>query len=156
VLLLDVSGSMSPYAHRLLVAAHGAITQHRRWEVFCFATRLTRLTHALSCRDLQAALGRASAEVKDWDGGTQIGESLRQFLDRYGHAGMARNSVVVICSDGFDVGDSELLGQQMARLARLAFSVVWLNPLLELESYEPRSASMRAALPHIDVFAPWH
>jgi hypothetical protein len=155
VVLLDVSGSMSSYARRLVVGAHAAIQQHRRLEVFCFATRLTRLTHVLSHRDPETALSRAAKEVVDWEGGTQIGEAVKQFLDRYGHAGMARGAVVVICSDGFDVGESDILGEQMARLSRLAHCVVWLNPLLELESYEPRSAAMRAALAHVDVFAPW-
>jgi uncharacterized protein with von Willebrand factor type A (vWA) domain len=155
VLLLDISGSMSSYARRLVVAAHAAIQEHRRWEVFCFATRLTRLTHELSHRDPSTALSRAAKELADWEGGTRIGEALKQFMDDYGHAGMARGAVVVICSDGFDVGDSDVLGEQMARLSRLAHSVIWLNPLLELESYEPRSAAMRAALPHVDLFAPW-
>jgi uncharacterized protein with von Willebrand factor type A (vWA) domain len=155
VLLLDVSGSMSSYARRLVVAAHASIHQRRRWEVFCFATRLTRLTHVLSHREPHTALSAAAEAVADWEGGTQIGQALKQFIDGYGHRGVARGAVVVICSDGFDVGESDLLGEQMARLSRLAHSVVWLNPLLELESYEPRSAAMRAALPYVDLFAPW-
>lgn len=153
VLLLDVSGSMSEYARRLLVLGHAALRANRRWEVFCFATRLTRLTRVLAEGDPDRALARAAAEVVDWEGGTRIGESLKRFLDDHGHGGMARGAVVVICSDGFDVGDAELLGEQMERLSRLANRVVWLNPLLAQPSYEPSAAGMRAALPYVDVFA---
>ena len=100
--------------------AYAALREHPRWEAFCFGTRLTRLTRALAAADLDEALGRASAEVLDWDGGTRIGESVKRFLDDFGHAGLARGAVVVICSDGLEVGDPELLAEQMARLSRLA------------------------------------
>jgi uncharacterized protein with von Willebrand factor type A (vWA) domain len=153
ILLLDVSGSMSTYVRPLVLLAHAALQANKRWEVFCFATRLTRLTHALADGDPERALRRASSEVVDWEGGTRIGESIKRFLDDYGHSGMARGAVVVICSDGFDVGEADVLGEQMARLSRLAYRVVWLNPLLALPSYEPRAAGMRAALPYVDVFA---
>jgi uncharacterized protein with von Willebrand factor type A (vWA) domain len=156
VLLLDVSGSMADYSRALLFFAHAALRADRRWEAFCFGTRLTRVTGALATRDPDAALERAAAEVVDWEGGTRIGESLKTFLDEFGHSGMARGSVVVICSDGLDVGDPELLAGQMARLARLAHRVVWLNPLKEDPAYEPLARGMQAALPSIDLFASGH
>jgi uncharacterized protein len=156
VLLLDVSGSMADYSRALLCFAHAALRSDRRWEAFCFGTRLTRVTQALALRDPDEALRRAAEEVVDWDGGTRIGESLKAFLDRYGHSGMARGAVVVICSDGLEIGDPELLAEQMARLARLAHRVVWLNPLQEDPAYEPLARGMRAALPSIDLFASGH
>ena len=156
VLILDVSGSMASYSRALLVFAHAALRTDPRWEAFCFGTRLTRLTRALKTTDPDAALARAAAEVFDWDGGTRIGESLKSFLDEYGHGGVARGAVVVICSDGLEVGDPELLGEQMARLARLAHRVVWLNPLKDDPAYEPLARGMIAALPYVDVFASGH
>ncbi len=156
VLVLDVSGSMADYSRALLVFAHAALRNDRRWEAFCFGTRLTRVTTALSAVHPDDALRRAADAVVDWDGGTRIGDSLKTFLDRYGHGGLARGAVVVVCSDGLDVGEPELLEEQMARLSRLAHSVVWLNPLQEDPAYEPLARGMRAALPYVDVFASGH
>jgi uncharacterized protein with von Willebrand factor type A (vWA) domain len=156
VLLLDVSGSMTDYSRALLVFAHAALRADRHWEAFCFGTRLTRLTPALADARPEEALRRAAAEVFDWDGGTRIGESLERFLDEYGHRGMARGAIVLVCSDGLEVGDPELVGEQMARLSRLAHRIVWLNPLKEDPAYEPLARGMRAALPYVDVFAGGH
>ena len=156
VLVLDVSGSMASYSRALVVFAHAALRADARWEAFCFGTRLTRVTRALAVADADEALRRAAAEVVDWEGGTRIGESLKTFLDRFGHGGLARGAVVVVCSDGLDVGDPELLAEQMARLSRLAHRVVWLNPLKEDPRYEPLARGMRAALPYVDVFASGH
>jgi uncharacterized protein len=156
ILLLDVSGSMDAYSRALVMFAHAALRTDRRWEAFCFGTRLTRVTRALEGSDPDEALRRAAAEVVDWDGGTRIGESLKRFLDEHGHSGLARGAVVVLCSDGLEVGDPELLARQMARLSRLAYRVVWLNPLKEDPAYEPLARGMRAALPHIDAFASGH
>ncbi len=156
VLLLDVSGSMAEHSRALLVFAHAALRADRRWEAFCFGTRLTRITRALATSDLDMALRQAANEVVDWDGGTRIGESLADFLNRFGHGGLARGAVVVICSDGLDVGDPALLAEQMARLSRLAHRVVWLNPLKEDPAYEPLARGMKAALPYVDVFASGH
>ena len=128
------------------VRARGAQAD-RRWEAFCFGTRLTRVTRALEGSDPDEALTRAAAQVVDWDGGTRIGDSLKRFLDEYGHGGLARGAVVVICSDGLEVGDPEVLAAQMARLSRLAHSVIWLNPLQESPAYEPLARGMHAALP---------
>jgi hypothetical protein len=156
VLVLDVSGSMTAYARGLLMFAHAALRADRRWEAFCFGTRLTRVTRALAASDADEALRSAAREVVDWDGGTRIGESLKRLLDDYGHGGLARGAVVVICSDGLDVGDPGLLADQMARLSRLAHRVVWLNPLKESPEYEPLARGMRAALPYVDLFAAGH
>jgi uncharacterized protein with von Willebrand factor type A (vWA) domain len=156
VLLLDVSGSMADYSRALLVFAHAALRADRRWEAFCFGTRLTRVTRALATSRPDEALARAAEEVVDWSGGTRIGECLKQLLDEYGHRGLVRGAVVVLCSDGLEVGDPELLAEQMARLSRLAHRVVWLNPLKGDPAYEPLARGMHAALPYVDVFAPGH
>jgi uncharacterized protein len=156
VLVLDVSGSMADYSRALLVFAHAALRADRRWEAFCFGTRLTRVTRALAVSRPDDALDRAAAEVVDWNGGTRIGESLKGLLDEYGHRGLVRGAVVVLCSDGLEVGDPELLAEQMARLSRLAYRVIWLNPLKGDEAYEPLARGMHAALPYVDLFAAGH
>ena len=114
-----------------------ALRADRRFEVFAFGTRLTRLTSALDTRRPDEALSRAASTVADWDGGTRIGASLRTFLESFGHAGLARGAVVVVCSDGLEVGDPALVAEQMRRLQRLAHRVVWLNPLKASPEYEP-------------------
>ena len=154
VLVLDVSGSMDAHARALVLFAHAALRANPGWEAFCFGTRLTRVTGALTRSDPDEALARAAEEVVDWSGGTRIGESLEHLLGE--HAGLARGSVVVVCSDGLEVGDPEHLGEQMERLRRLAYRVVWLNPLKEDPAYEPLARGMKAALPHVDLFASGH
>jgi uncharacterized protein len=156
VLLLDVSGSMAAYSRGLLLFAHTALQADARFEAFCFGTRLTRLTRSLRHGAPDAALARATTGVVDWGGGTRIGESLKGFLDRFGHGGLARGAIVVVCSDGLECDDPGLLATQAARLARLAHRVVWLNPLREDPRYEPLARGMAAALPHVDVFASGH
>jgi uncharacterized protein with von Willebrand factor type A (vWA) domain len=156
IFILDVSASMASYSRGLLLFAHAALRADERWEAFCFSTRLTRLTRALARSDPDVALQRASTEVDDWDGGTRIGDSLRQFLREHGHGGLARGAIVVICSDGLDVGAPAMLEEQMQRLARLAHRVIWLNPLQEQEGYQPLAGGMRAALPHVHTFASGH
>jgi uncharacterized protein len=156
VLVLDVSGSMADYSRALLVFAHAALRTDRRWEAFCFGTRLTRVTRALAVSRPDEALERAAEEVVDWNGGTRIGECLKALLDEYGHRGLVRGAVVVLCSDGLEVGDPDLLAEQMARLSRLAYRVIWLNPLKGDEAYEPLARGMNAALPYVDVFAAGH
>ncbi len=156
VVVLDISGSMADYSRALLVFAHAALRADARWEAFAFGTRLTRLTTALAASDADEALARAAGDIVDWSGGTRIGESLKRFLDEYGHGGLARGAVVILCSDGLEIGDAELLAAQMARLSRLAHRIVWLNPLQEDPAYEPLARGMRAALPYVDVFASGH
>jgi uncharacterized protein with von Willebrand factor type A (vWA) domain len=154
VFVLDVSGSMTDYSRALLMFAHAALRTDPRWEAFCFGTRLTRLTRALATEHPDEALRRAADEVFDWDAGTRIGESLERLLAR--HTNTVRGAVVVICSDGLEVGDPEVLRAQMARLSRLAHGVVWLNPLQEHPDYEPIARGMKAALPYVDLFAGGH
>jgi len=156
ILLLDVSGSMTAYGRALVALAHAAVRSDRRFEAFAFGTRLTRLTRALDTARPDDAYRRAADATVDWDGGTRIGDSLAEFLDRYGHPGLARGAIVVICSDGLDVGDPAVVRSQMARLGRLAHQVVWLNPLAASPAYEPLARGMAAALPHVDVFASGH
>jgi uncharacterized protein with von Willebrand factor type A (vWA) domain len=157
VLIVDVSGSMASYSRGLVVFAYAALRADSHWEAFCFGTRLTRLTKALvATTDPDKALERAAAEVNDWDGGTRIGDSLKCFLDRFGHGGTARGAVVIVCSDGLEVGDPVVLEQQMQRMSRLAYRIVWVNPLQEQVGYQPLARGMAAALPYVDVFASGH
>jgi uncharacterized protein with von Willebrand factor type A (vWA) domain len=155
VLLLDVSGSMEPYARAYLQLLQGAVGGARA-EAFVFATRLTRLTRALAGRSPQAALDRAAAAAPDWAGGTRIGEALRAFNDRFGRRGLARGAVVVVVSDGWERDDPALVGREMARLARLAHRIVWVNPRRAAAGYAPLAGGMAAALPHVDAFLSGH
>jgi uncharacterized protein len=156
VLLIDVSGSMQPYADSLLRFAHAAARQHPGTEVFTLGTRLTRVTTQLRQRDPDAAMAELSAAVPDWSGGTRLGEQLRAFLVRWGRRGCARGAVVVICSDGWERGDVSLLDEQMGYLSRLAYRIVWVNPHRGLPGFEPRAAGMAAALPHVDTLVAGH
>jgi uncharacterized protein len=157
VLLVDVSGSMSPYADSVLRLAHLLVqSSPRTVDVFTVGTRLTRVTRALRQRDPDAALRAAGQTVPDWSGGTRLGEVLKVFCDRWGQRGAARGAVVVVCSDGWERGDCALLGEQMRRLARLAHRVVWMNPHRGKPGYEPVQAGMAAALPCVDDFVAGH
>lgn len=157
LLVLDVSGSMSTYSRALALFAHASLRAGPGdWEAFAFGTRLTRMTRALSVADADIAIAAAAAEVTDWDGGTRIGTSLKRLIDEHGRTRAVRGATCVILSDGLDVGDPEVLGEQMDRLHRLAHRVVWLNPLKGHEAYEPLARGMAAALPHVDVFRPGH
>src|SRR5689334_1529996 len=157
VLLVDVSGSMSPYADALLRFAHAAVrARPSSTEVFTIGTRLTRVTREMRLRDPDRALAASGSAIPDWQGGTRLGEVLKAFLDRWGQRGTARGAVVVICSDGWERGDAALLGAQMLRLSRLAHRVVWVNPHRGLPGYAPMTAGMRAALPHVDDFVDGH
>ena len=157
VLLLDVSGSMSPYADVLLRFAHAAVrVAPTTTEVFTVGTRLTRITRQLRLRDPEQALTAAGSAVPDWSGGTRLGEALRAFLDLWGQRGAARGAVVVLASDGWERGDATLLGEQMARLHRLAHRVVWVNPHRGKEGFAPVTAGMSAALPHVDDLVAGH
>jgi uncharacterized protein len=157
VLLVDVSGSMSPYADALLRFAHAAVrARPASTEVFTIGTRLTRVTREMRQRDADRALAASGSAIPDWSGGTRLGEVLKAFLDRWGQRGTARGAVVVVCSDGWERGGTELLGEQMARLHRLAHAVVWVNPHKGREGYEPLTGGMQAALPSVDVFVAGH
>jgi uncharacterized protein with von Willebrand factor type A (vWA) domain len=156
VLLCDVSGSMAPYTRALVRFLHAAVVGRGRVEAFALGTRLTRITRELSSHDPDAALAAAARRVQDWSGGTRLGSGLREFNDRWGVRGMARGAVVVILSDGWDRGDAAVLGEQMARLRRVAHRVVWVNPLKASPGFAPLAAGMAAALPHVDDFVEGH
>jgi uncharacterized protein with von Willebrand factor type A (vWA) domain len=156
VLICDVSGSMEPYSRALVRFLHAAVVGRGRIEAFALGTRLTRITRELSSRDPDAALAKAARSVPDWSGGTRLGEGLRAFNDQWGVRGMARGSVVVILSDGWDRGDPALLAEQMQRLQRVAYKTVWVNPLKASPGYAPLAAGMAAALPFVDEFVEGH
>jgi uncharacterized protein len=156
VLILDVSGSMSPYSRALMQFGFAAMAVGQRVEVFCFGTRLTRVTRTLRTKDPDRALKDIAGIVHDWEGGTRIGDSLHELLGRYGQHGFLRGAVVVLCSDGLERGDPDALAAEMSRLARMAHKVVWVNPLKGSPLYQPLARGMSAALPHVDVFLPGH
>lgn len=156
VLILDVSGSMEPYARALIRFAHAAVAGRQRVEVFALGTRLTRITRELSRRDVDEAVTRAAEAVVDWSGGTRIGDGIEMFNNRWGQRGTARGATVVILSDGWDRGDPEALSEQMRRLGRLAHRIVWVNPLKVTPGYAPLARGMAAALPYVDHFVEGH
>lgn len=156
VLILDVSGSMTPYARALMQFAFAAMAAGRRVEVFCFGTRLTRVTRTLRTKDPDHAMHEVGKLVQDWEGGTRIGASLKSLLDEWSQRTALRGSVAVLCSDGLERGDPDLLRDQMARLRRVVHRLVWVNPLKGSPRYEPLARGMAAALPSIDVFLPGH
>lgn len=157
ILILDVSGSMSDYSRALLQFAYSAKRASQKVEVFCFGTRLTQITKPLQMRRPDEALERAAKLVVDWEGGTRIGESIDNFVRKWGRRGMCRGGVVVICSDGLDRGDPELLSDSMERLSRLCHNIVWMNPHKgDNPDYQPQTVGMMAAHPHIDVLLSGH
>ena len=158
VLLVDVSGSMEPFARALLRFAHAAVSARdgASVEVFTIGTRLTRVTRELAWRDPDHALEAVSRAVPDLAGGTRLGEAIRAFNDAWGTRGMARGAVVVLLSDGWERGDADLLGSEIARLHRVSHRLVWVNPLKATEGYAPLARGMAAALPHVDEFVEGH
>jgi uncharacterized protein with von Willebrand factor type A (vWA) domain len=156
VMLCDISGSMEPYARAYLQFLTCAAGSGPDAEVFSFATRLTRLTRALASRNPERAIQRAAAAAPDWSSGTRIGDALKEFNDRHGRRGMARGAVVVILSDGWERGDPGLVGREMARLSRLAYRIVWVNPRAAASGFSVRAGGMVAALPHCDALVSGH
>jgi len=165
ILILDVSGSMADYSRSLLQFAYSARRaaghpaghgrgQAARVEVFCFGTRLTRITRELDRRRPDDALHRATRAVVDWEGGTRIGASLDTFLRDWGRRGLCRGGIVVICSDGLDRGDPDVLATAMERLSRLSHRIVWLNPHQASNRTVPSTLGMAVAAPHIDLILP--
>ncbi|HEX2085233.1 MAG TPA: VWA domain-containing protein [Solirubrobacteraceae bacterium] len=155
VALLDVSGSMEPYARAYLLFLEGA-ARGAGAEAFVFATRLTRVTRALREGRPHEALDRAARAATDFSGGTRIGAALKAFNDRWGRRGMARDAVVVVVSDGWERGDPALVGREMERLRRLAYRIVWVNPRAAAPGFEPIAGGMAAALPHVDELLSGH
>jgi uncharacterized protein len=156
VLLCDISGSMEPYARAYLQFLTCAAGAGANAEAFVFATRLTRLTRALSSRNPERAIERAATAAPDWSSGTRIGDALKKFNDRHGRRGMARGAVVVILSDGWERGDPTLVGREMERLRRLAYRIVWVNPRVSARGFEARAGGLVAALPHCDALVSGH
>jgi uncharacterized protein len=156
VLLCDISGSMSAYSRALLRFMHAGVISGAPLEAFVLGTRLTRVTRELTTKNPDRALGEASVAVRDWSGGTRLGDTIKEFVDRWGQRGMARGSVVVILSDGWDRGDVDVLAEQMLRLSRLAYKVIWVNPLKAAPGYQPLARGMAAALPYVDEFLSGH
>ena len=157
ILILDVSGSMADYSRNLLQFAYSARRATTRVEVFCFGTRLTRITKELERRSPDDALERAAKAVFDWEGGTRIGASLDTFVREWGRRGLCRGGIVVICSDGLDRGDPGLLAAAMERLARLSYRVVWMNPHKGNNSdFAPSTLGMMVAAPHVDQVLSGH
>ncbi|MEC7827920.1 MAG: VWA domain-containing protein [Actinomycetota bacterium] len=156
VLLLDVSGSMEPYARALIRFAHATVVGRTRVEAFAVGTRLTRITRELSSRDPDAALRAAAHAVAEWSGGTRLGATLKEFNELWGLRGMARGAIVVLLSDGWDRGEPEILAEQMERLHRVSYRQIWVNPLKHTPGYAPLARGMAAALPHTDEFIEGH
>jgi uncharacterized protein with von Willebrand factor type A (vWA) domain len=155
ILIVDVSGSMADYSRGLLQFAHSAKRADTRVETFCFGTRLTRITKLLRRRRIDDAMQQAAKAVFDWEGGTRIGESLGAFVRDWGRRGMGRGAIVVICSDGLDRGDPQVLATAMERLSRLCHRVVWLNPHAgKGRGARPNTVGMMVAAPYIDVVLP--
>ncbi len=157
VLLVDVSGSMEPYADALLRFANVVVRRSpRSVETFTLGTRLTRITRELRQRDPDRALHDAGKAIPDWSGGTRLGEALRAFIDRWGQRGAARRAVVVIFSDGWERAGPDLLGQQLERLSRLTHRLVWVNPHAGKDGYAPVQGGIVAALPYLDDLLAGH
>ena len=157
VLLVDVSGSMEPYADALLRFAHVVVRRAPgSVEAFTLGTRLTRITRELRMRDADRALAAAGRAIPDWSGGTRLGEVMRAFVDRWGRRGAARRAVVVVFSDGWERGDTALLSTQLARLRRLVHRLVWVNPHVGKAGYAPVQGGIVAALPHLDDLLAGH
>jgi uncharacterized protein with von Willebrand factor type A (vWA) domain len=156
VVLCDISGSMSAYSRVLLQFLYAVARTGARVEAFAFATRLTRLTRQLRQRSVNDALRGATSAIMDWGGGTRIGEALRAFNWHWSRRVLRGGAVVLLISDGWDRGSPELLRTEIMRLRRSCHRLMWLNPLGALPGYEPLTAGLKAALPHVDDFLPFH
>ncbi|MEW6352305.1 MAG: VWA domain-containing protein [Thermodesulfobacteriota bacterium] len=154
VFLCDVSGSMNPYLSFMLRFVAEIQSLPTRVETFVFATRLTRITPLLAGKPFERALTEIGRTVKDWSGGTRMGECLAQLNALHGRSLLGPSTAVIIHSDGWDRGDTSLLTREMERLHRRAYRVLWINPLLGSPSYEPTCRGMKTALEHLDFFLP--
>jgi uncharacterized protein len=157
IFILDVSGSMADYSRNLLQFAYSAKRANSKVEVFCFGTRLTRITNQLDRKNPDEAMEQAGKLVLDWDGGTRIGDSLTTFVKKWGRAGASRGSIVVICSDGLDRGDPEVLENAMQTLSRISHRIIWMNPNKgDSLNFEPNTLGMKVAAPYIDEIVSGH
>ncbi len=156
VVLCDISGSMSAYSRIFLHFLHALTNDRDRVHVFLFGTQLTNVTRELRHRDVDEALARVSSAVGDWDGGTRIGETLHRFNVDWGRRVLGQGAVVLLVTDGLDRDAGEGVGPEIARLHRQSKRLIWLNPLLRYDRFEPKSLGIRALLPHVDEFRPVH
>jgi hypothetical protein len=140
----------------LLHFMHGMTAEHERVYTFTFGTRLTNITRELRHRDIDRALADVSRVVADWSGGTRIGVCLEEFNRRWSRRVLAQGAVVLLVTDGLDCGEGPDLAAQMTRLRASCRALLWLNPLLRFDGFEPRAAGIKAMLPHVDRFAPAH
>ena len=156
VVLCDISGSMARYSRMFLHFLHALGNQPLRLQAFVFATRLTNITRSLRHKDPDLALAEVTGAVKDWDGGTRIGTCLEEFNRRWSRRVLGQGAITLLISDGLDREGSADLAQQMERLAKSSRRLVWLNPLLRYEGFEPRARGVKAMLPHVDEFRSIH
>ena len=154
VMLLDASGSMSMYTGVFLRFIHGVLDEFREAEAFLFHTRLAHVSDAMKEKDVARALDRLSIMAQGAGGGTRIGESLQTFNRWHAARVIHSRTVVMIVSDGYETGDAALLGREMAALGRRCRRIVWLNPMMAWEGYTPEARGIKAALPHVDLYAP--
>ncbi|MFL6581336.1 MAG: vWA domain-containing protein [Burkholderiales bacterium] len=156
VVLCDISGSMSRYSRMFLHFLHAITSDRDRVHSFVFGTRLTNISRQLRHRDVDVALAAISESVKDWSGGTRIGATLKEFNQRWSRRVLGQNAVVMLISDGLDRDAGEDLSAQIERLHKSCHELIWLNPLLRFEDFQPRAAGVRLMLPHVDAFLPAH
>jgi uncharacterized protein with von Willebrand factor type A (vWA) domain len=156
VLISDISGSMSGYSRMFLQFAHALSARQQRVHSFVFGTRLTNITRWLAERDVDQALARVASEVRDWDGGTRIADCLERFNVDWGRRVLSGQAVVIVLSDGLEKDSRANLETQMQRLRRTADQLIWLNPLLRFDDFEPLASGIRAMLPYVDRFLPAH
>jgi uncharacterized protein with von Willebrand factor type A (vWA) domain len=156
VLICDISGSMSCYSRIFLHFAHALSSRRQTVHSFVFGTRLTNISHHLADKDVDRALARVSAQVKDWDGGTRIADCLKRFNVGWGRRVLAGNSVVLLLSDGLERDVESDLGFQMERLQRTCAQLIWMNPMLRYVKFEAKAMGIKAMLPHVDLFLPAH
>lgn len=156
ILICDISGSMDRYSRLLLRFVHALEHGLDTVEVFVFGTRLTRITRELRKKNVDQAIADVVSSVNDWSGGTRIGESIKDFNYRWARRVLRSGATVIVISDGWDRGDPQLLGTEMARLQRSCRRVIWLNPLLGAPGYQPLTQGIRASLPYVDHFLPIH
>jgi uncharacterized protein with von Willebrand factor type A (vWA) domain len=154
VFFCDVSGSMDMHTLMILQFIHALKKVDRRTEIFSFSTELTRLTSLFDSEDITEVFTQAPGTVRDLGGGTRIGRCLRRFNEAYGSRLISTKAVVMIFSDGYDTGEIDLLEQEMSYLKRRVYKMIWLNPLLGSENYQPICRGMSAALPYVDHFLP--
>ncbi|HVY04976.1 MAG TPA: VWA domain-containing protein [Burkholderiales bacterium] len=156
VVLCDISGSMSRYSRMFLHFLHAITNDRDRVQSFVFGTRLTNITRQLRHRDVDVALNAVSGLVEDWSGGTRIGATLKEFNQRWSRRVLGQNAVVMLISDGLDRDPGDDLGKQIERLHKSCHQLIWLNPLLRFEDFEPKAAGVKLMLPHVDAFLPAH